>query len=137
MTLLLHRLVHLLRKDWINFLKRFIDSLNNFSPRHLREKADFCRMVQDIVINVSAMSDNYDNLEKYFPPYYRGFPITTGENGHRFGFCRPKYTFFDKKIRKKHFILDIFNLSFVTVITWHSELSTLNFRDSENFLESY
>ena len=69
----------------------------------------------------AAVSHIVDNPE-FFSDYW-GLPVTADENWNWIWI----FIF--------NFIFDVINLFSVTVIAWHSELSTLNFRDSGNFLD--
>ena len=92
-----------------------------------------------------AAESNNHNTEKI--PDYRGFPVLLNRNWHliwilqvKIHKSKEKNTLSDdiksKKIRlllkKIKFILDVFNLFFVTVIAWHLELPWI-FKDSRNF----
>ena len=62
-------------------------------------------------------------------PDYRG---QSDDNGHRIWIFTSKYATLKKNEGKKS-ILDVFSLFSIQLTAWHSELSTLNFRNSGNF----
>ena len=57
------------------------------------------------------------------------------ENGRRILILQVKIHYHQYNNKKKNYILNVFNLFSVPVIARYSELSTLNFQDSENFGE--